>query len=118
MYSAEEQAKYLQELEQEEASLSEMLLLQQLQMEEAMLESLLLQQKAANLACKVSEQAEAQSLAPNSKPAPEFVIPAPEPMEVEAKLGTITLPSPTEKPAPPPDPVTLANLPFGVFACN
>ena len=32
MYSAEEQAKYLHELQQEEASLAEMLLLQQLQM--------------------------------------------------------------------------------------
>lgn len=119
MMSAEDQARYLQELAQEEASLTEMLTLQQLQMEEALLESLMLQQRAANLACKASENARVPSLAPESKPAAESVIPAPEPVEVEeAKPGNIILPSPIEKCAPPPDPVTLANLPYGVLACN
>ena len=121
MISAEEQGRYLRELEQEEASLSEMILLQQLQMEQAVLEALMVQQQAERLALKAVQQAtvpkaKVPSLAPQSTRAPEPVIAAPEPMEVEeAQQGSSTL---IEKCAPPPDPVTLASLPYGILVCN
>lgn len=116
MMSAQEQARILQELQQEEDSLTEMILLQQLEMEQAMLESLLLHQRAEGLAAKLEDKMRVPSQAENKLQSQ--ALPTSEPTkEKEANPGTLLAPLDLGPP-PAPHPGTLANLPYGVFACN